>query len=131
MAFLLLVLTLAVVVWVARAVRPTLPEIEDTPPVVPRVDAQGLILSASTQCGERALGGQRFEVRDLVLDVEIPGRAPYVVSVTAMIPRICEGRPGARLDLTVNPMQPDDVQIVGPAGSSAWLYAAPWLTRRW
>jgi hypothetical protein len=94
-----------------------------------RVLARGLVLSASSiASGERTVGLQRFELRDLVLDVEIPGRDPYEVAVTPLIPRICEGRPGAALDLAVHPKRLNDVVILGPAGSSAWLPAAPWLT---
>ncbi len=94
-----------------------------------RVLAHGLVLSASSLAsGERRVGLQRFELRDLVLDVEIPGQAPYEVAVTPLIPRFCEGRPGARFDLAVNPKRPNDIVILGPSGSSAWLKAAPLLT---
>jgi len=93
-----------------------------------RVLARGLVLSASSYAsGERTVNGQRFELRDLVLDVEIPGREPYEVSVTPLIPRICEGLPGAAFDLSVHPSRPSDVTIIGPAGSAAWLPAATQL----
>ena len=50
-----------------------------------RVLARGLVLSASSiASGERTVGLQRFELRDLVLDVEIPGRDPYEVAVTPL-----------------------------------------------
>ena len=51
------------------------------------VSARGLILKASQWSTESAQGLQRFEVRKLLLDVEIPGEAPYEVSVSPLIPR--------------------------------------------
>ncbi len=94
-----------------------------------RVIARGLVLSASPYSGgERTQNGQRYELRDLVLDVEIPGRDPYEVSVTPLIPRIVEARPGATLDLAVNPRRPSDITVIGPAGSHAWLGAASQLS---
>ncbi len=93
-----------------------------------RVLARGLVLSASPfVSGERTQNGQRYELRDLLLDVEVQGQAPYEVSVTPLIPRICEARPGAALDLSLDPRNPSDVVVIGPAGASAWIGAAPWL----
>ena len=86
--------------------------------------ARGLILSAARASTDAAYGGQRFEVRSLVLDVEVPGKPPYEVSLSAMIPRICEALPGATLDLRVDPSKPDNLAIVGPAGASEWIGAA-------
>jgi hypothetical protein len=86
--------------------------------------ARGLILSAARTATDASYGGQRFEVRSLVLDIEVPGRPPYEVSLSTMIPRICEALPGATLDLRVDPAKPDNLAVVGPAGSSQWLGAA-------
>jgi hypothetical protein len=91
------------------------------------LEARGLILQSSSTFTETTLNGQRYELRDLVMDVEVLGQAPYEVSITPMIPRICEATPGAALDLRVDPKNPNNIVIVGPAGSSGWLYAAPWL----
>jgi hypothetical protein len=85
--------------------------------------ARGLILRASPVATETTYGGQRYELRDLVLDVEVPGQAPYEVSCTPRIPRICEALPGATLDLIVSRSNPSQIEIVGPLGSSAWLGA--------
>ena len=91
-----------------------------------RILGRGLVLSASSFArGERTVGAQRFELRDMVLDIELPGQTPYEVAVTPLIPRICEGRPGAALDVAVNPRRPNDIVILGPAGSAAWLNALP------
>jgi hypothetical protein len=88
------------------------------------ISARGLILSAARTSSDATYGGQRFEVRSLVLDVEVPGSPPYEVSLSTMIPRICEALPGAALDLRVDPSKPNNLVIVGPAGSSQWLRAA-------
>jgi hypothetical protein len=86
---------------------------------------RGLILqAAATPSGRATIGGQRFEMRNLILDIELPGMAPYEVSVTPMIPRIVEALPGASVDVRVDPKNLQQVLVVGPAGSSAWLPAA-------
>ena len=92
-----------------------------------RVPARGLILQASSIATETTIGGQRFELRQLLLDVEVAGREPYEVSCTPAIPRICEALPGAALDLRVDPSNRSNVEIVGPLGASAWLPAATGL----
>jgi len=88
------------------------------------LEARGLILQASSLATETTYASQRFEVRNLTLDVEVPGRQPYEVSVSPMIPRICEALPGVTLDLRVDPKNPSNIAIVGPSGSSGWLAAA-------
>jgi hypothetical protein len=86
---------------------------------------RGLILQASSTISGRALvNGQRYEMRALVLDIELPGQPPYEVSVTPAIPRIVEALPGAAVDVRVDPKDPQNVSIVGPAGSSGWLPTA-------
>jgi hypothetical protein len=89
-----------------------------------RVLARGLILRASASSAETTYRGQRFELRDLTLDVEVPGQAPYEISVTARVPRIVEALPGATLDLSLDPASPNDLEILGPAGASDWITAA-------
>jgi hypothetical protein len=88
------------------------------------IPARGLILSASRTATDATVGGQRFEVRSVVLDVEVAGKAPYEVSLSAMFPRICEALPGATLDLRVDPVKPDNITVIGPAGASQWVGAA-------
>ena len=88
------------------------------------VPARGLILQADSMATEGTLRGQRVEYRQMRLDVEIPGQAPYEVSVRPAIPRICEALPGAALDLRVDPRNPNNVTVVGPAGASGWIGAA-------
>jgi hypothetical protein len=86
--------------------------------------AHGIILQADQFSTETSYLGQRFELRRLTLDVEVPGRAPYEVSITPRIPRIVEALPGATLDLRVDPSNPQNIQVIGPAGATEWIAAA-------
>jgi len=86
--------------------------------------AHGIILQADQFATETTYLGQRFELRNLTLDVEVPGQAPYEVRFQARVPRIVEALPGATLDLRVNPSSQSSIEIVGPAGSSDWINAA-------
>jgi hypothetical protein len=86
--------------------------------------ARGIILQADQFATETSYLGQRFELRRLTLDVEVPGRAPYEVSITPRIPRIVEALPGATLDLRVDPSNPQNIEVVGPAGATDWIRAA-------
>jgi hypothetical protein len=89
--------------------------------------ARGLVLRASSSASATTISGQRFEVRRVTLDVEPQGGDPYEVSLTAQFPRMCESFPGTALDLRIDPRNQQNVTIVGPAGSSAWIGAAAWL----
>jgi hypothetical protein len=88
------------------------------------VRAHGIILQADQFSTETSYLGQRFELRNLTLDVEIPGQAPYEVRFQARVPRIVEALPGATLDLRVSPSNQSSIEIVGPAGASDWIDAA-------
>lgn len=89
--------------------------------------ARGLILRAASTGSSTLVNGQRFQVRSVSLDVEVPGRAPYEISLNALFPRLCESFPGTALDLRVDPSNPNNVAVIGPVGTSAWIGAAPWL----
>jgi hypothetical protein len=96
------------------------------------LQARGLIVSAASTGTSTSYNGQRYQVRNVVLDVEVPGRAPYEVSLAPMFPRLCEPFPGSVLDLRVDRRDPNNVAVVGPAGSSLWIDATvglfPWST---
>jgi hypothetical protein len=90
------------------------------------LEARGIVLSADRfALASVAVGGQRLERRNVRLDVEVPGRDPYEISVAPLIPRICEVFPGSTLDLRVDPNNPNSVTVIGPAGSSGWMAAMP------
>jgi hypothetical protein len=94
-------------------------------------DARGIILSADrTASSKTTLNGVRYESRAIRLDIEVPGRAPYELSLTPLIPRICDAFPGSTLDLRVDPADPSNIAILGPAGSVGWMNAMPLLFPR-
>jgi hypothetical protein len=92
--------------------------------VTRKILARGLILQADASSTETTVRGQRFELRTLTLDVEVPGQAPFEIRVTPRIPRIVEALPGATLDLSLDPSNPNELEILGPAGAADWIRAA-------
>ena len=91
-------------------------------------DARGIILWAdNTSSGRVTVNGARYERRSVRLDVEVPGRDPYEVQVTPLFPRVCEALPGSTLDLRVDPKDPGNIAVIGPAGSIGWMSASPLL----
>lgn len=106
-----------VVTWLAKkASRPAgLPSAGD-------VLARGLVLDAAQQSTGTTQYGRRFEARRMTIDVEVPGRAPYVARGTFLVPRGLEAIPGSALDLSVNPRNPNDLTVLGPGG-----FTGPWL----
>lgn len=86
--------------------------------------ARGLVLQASQYVTTTTAGGRRYELRDLVLDVELPGQAPFEVRAQPMIPGSLAKSvlPGAALELRIDPANPSEVVVVGPAGSFSPAY---------
>jgi hypothetical protein len=85
--------------------------------------ARGLVLQSAQIATNTRVNGQRFEQRAMTLDVEIPGRPPYVCMGTFLVPRgLVEAIPGAALDLSVDPNNAQNVVVIGPGG-----FTGPWL----
>ena len=89
--------------------------------------ARGLILLSNQLGSGVTLNGRRFDRRQMTIDVEIPGRPPYVQSGLFLIPRgVVEPVPGASLDLAVDPRNPSQVVVLGPGGfSGPWIRVGP------
>jgi len=84
---------------------------------------RGLVLSCSFLSTGSTINGQRYETRTMSLDVEIPGREPYVATGAFLIPRgLVETVPGASLDLAVDPSNKNLIAVLGPGG-----FSGPWL----
>lgn len=80
------------------------------------VPARGILLSVSPLGTKSGTFGRRFESRQVVIDVEIPGRAPYEITTTTIFP-INLSRdvlPGATVELRVDPRNPSILAIIGP-----------------
>jgi len=87
------------------------------------VFARGLVLSANASSRGVRQSGQSYELRRAVVDVEIPGREPYVVEVTLRFPRgLVRAAPGDALDLSVDSGDPRSMVVLGPGG-----FTGPWL----
>ena len=89
------------------------------------LQARGIMLSVSrvgirqpgavtlnTRAGLTTL---RFERRNVLVDVEIPGQAPYEVQTATLIPSrlVADVIPGATLELRVDPKNPRNIAVVG------------------
>jgi hypothetical protein len=87
------------------------------------VPARGILLEVSTTA--TSLLGGRVKVRNVLLDVEVPGRAPFETRVDAMMPANLSADviPGATMELRIHPRNSSQIAIVGPgvgfAGASA------------
>jgi hypothetical protein len=69
------------------------------------------------------INGRRFERRTMTLDVEIPGRAPFITNGVFLVPRgIVEATPGSSLELAVHPTKMSQIAVLGPGG-----FTGPWL----
>jgi hypothetical protein len=87
------------------------------------VRARGLVLTSNQLSFGVTIGMRRFERRTMTLDVEIPGRAPFVMSGTFLVPRgIVEAVPGSSLELAVHPTNMSQIAVLGPGG-----FTGPWL----
>ncbi len=92
------------------------------------IRARALVLASSNVATGMTVGGRRFEQRVMTLEIEIPGRDPYVIAQgTFMVPRgLVEPVPGSSLDVAVHPRDPNNVSVIGPGGlSGPWLNFGP------
>ncbi len=88
------------------------------------VQARGILLTVNN-VGVRQPGGQsrggpaggvvRFERRDVRLDVELPGQAPYEIQTSALIPTNLSGDifPGTTVELRLDKGNRSNIAIVG------------------
>jgi hypothetical protein len=80
------------------------------------VPAKGLVLSVSQTGINVTMNGTRYERRGVVVDVEIPGQAPYQVSAQPLIPKniVRNVLPGTFVELRVDPTRRNDIAVIGP-----------------
>lgn len=80
------------------------------------VPARGILLSVATTGTKIGTQARRFELRQVTIDVEIPGKAPYEINATPVIPinLVRDVLPGATVELRVDPKNPAKMAIVGP-----------------
>lgn len=80
------------------------------------VPGRGILLVVAPTATRQLVGGQPYEVRQMTLDVEVPGKPPYEVSCSPLYPANLSGDmlPGATVELRVDPKNPQSIAIVGP-----------------
>ncbi len=88
---------------------------------------RGLILSSSQNATNTRVGMQRFEQRQMTMEIEVQGVAPYVIQGTFLIPRgMVEAIPGSSLEIAVDRSNPSAVIVLGPGGfTGPWLNSGP------
>jgi hypothetical protein len=87
------------------------------------IRGRALVLQSSQTTTEVMMGMRRYESRQMVLDIEIPGRAPYQLQGTFLIPRLLvEACPGSSLEVAVDKKNPNRIAVLGPGG-----FTGPWL----
>jgi hypothetical protein len=86
--------------------------------------ARGLVLQSSLiPTRTMSMNGRRFEVRTMTLDIEMQGRPSVVVSGDFTLPRgVVEPIPGALLEISFDPSNPQNLVVLGPGG-----FTGPWL----
>jgi hypothetical protein len=95
------------------------------------VKGRGILLQVSPQ-PLRTVGTprRRFQLRKVQIDVEVPGKAPYVIDATPYIPTnlVRDVLPGATVELRIDRSDRSKIAIIGPGvgfAGAAQLMAAP------
>ena len=81
------------------------------------IPGRGILLGVSSfAAGKVGIGLNKYQQRAVTMDVEIPGRPPYEVSVTVLVPLnlVRDVLPGATVEVRVDPRDPTQIAIVGP-----------------
>jgi hypothetical protein len=87
------------------------------------IRGRALVLAASSVAVGFRMGMRRFERRTMTLEVEVPGREPFIVQGTYPVPRgLVEPIPGSSLDVAVDPRGNGQIAVLGPGG-----FTGPWL----
>ena len=88
---------------------------------------RGLILSSSQMATNTRVGMQRFEQRQMTLEIEVQGVAPYVIQGVFLVPRgMVDAIPGSSLEIAVDRSNPSSVIVLGPGGfTGPWLNSGP------
>jgi hypothetical protein len=84
---------------------------------------RGLVLASSQTATNTRVGFQRFEQRQMTLEIEVQGVQPYVIQGIFMVPRgLVDAIPGSSLEIAVDRSNPSSVVVLGPGG-----FTGPWL----
>ncbi|HTQ44771.1 MAG TPA: hypothetical protein VMI75_18550 [Polyangiaceae bacterium] len=87
------------------------------------VRGRALVLASTNIAVNLRIGMRRFERRTMTLEVEIPGREPFIAQGTYAVPRgLVEPTPGSSLEVAVDPRGSGQIAVLGPGG-----FTGPWL----
>ena len=91
------------------------------------VRGRALVLASSNMAVSFRIGMRRFERRTMTLEVEVPGREPFIAQGMFPVPRgLVEPIPGSSLDVAVDPRGTGQIAVIGPGGfSGPWLNVGP------
>jgi hypothetical protein len=80
------------------------------------IPARGILLQVANTGTKVGSVSRRFELRQVYIDVEVPGKAPYETSSRVVIPLnlVRDVLPGATVELRVDPKDPSKIAIIGP-----------------
>jgi hypothetical protein len=80
------------------------------------IPARGILLMVASTGTKLGTPSRRYEVRQVYIDIEIPGREPYEINANPAIPinLVRDVLPGATVELRVDPKNPANIAIVGP-----------------
>jgi hypothetical protein len=80
------------------------------------IPARGILLQVASTGMKVGSVSRRFELRQVYIDVEIPGKPPYETSARVVIPLnlVRDVLPGATVELRVDPKNPSKIAIIGP-----------------
>jgi hypothetical protein len=78
--------------------------------------ARGILLWVAPRGTPSGTAARRFQLRQVKIDIEIPGQPPYVIDTMATIPMnlVRDVLPGATMEVRVDRSDPTSVTIVGP-----------------
>jgi hypothetical protein len=87
------------------------------------VRGRALVLASTNIAVGFRIGMRRFERRAMTLEVEVPGREPFIAQGTYPVPRgLVEPIPGSSLEVAVDARGTGQIAVLGPGG-----FTGPWL----
>jgi hypothetical protein len=85
------------------------------------IPARGILLWVATTGTRSGVAPRRFETRNVRMDIEIPGQAPYEAEVSPIIPAsfVRDILPGATVELRIARRDRTRIAVVGPGAGFA------------
>ena len=82
------------------------------------ISGRGILLAVSSVPVGQSVGFGlvKYQQRQVTIDIEVPGKPPYEISGTTLVPLnlVRDVLPGATVEVRVDPKNPTNIAIVGP-----------------